>query len=64
MNEEPLVRVVRGAAGPEETAALVAVLLARSSGADAAPRAARSAWAASGRPYAGPRSWRESALPR
>ncbi|HET6529309.1 MAG TPA: acyl-CoA carboxylase subunit epsilon [Actinoplanes sp.] len=61
MNEEPLVRVLRGEPAPDELAALVAVLLTRSS---SPPRAAASAWAASGRPWAGHRSWRASTLPR
>jgi hypothetical protein len=60
MNAEPLVRVVRGAPAAEELAALVAVLAARSS----PRRPVGSAWAASGRPSAGHRSWRASTLPQ
>ena len=62
--ERPLLRIVRGAPTPEELAALVAVLSARSGGAEPAPEP-RSAW---GRPGSGvrgglpsyPGAWRES----
>ncbi|HSF98595.1 MAG TPA: acyl-CoA carboxylase epsilon subunit [Ornithinibacter sp.] len=62
----PSVVVVRGAATPEEVAALVAVLAAASGdGADSTPEAALSAWAAHGatlrRPVGhGPGAWRNS----
>jgi hypothetical protein len=70
---EPYLRVVRGAAGPEEIAALVATLTAiaaaRSRAAEEAkPAAVRSNWNARARllrapvhPAAG--GWRRSALP-
>ncbi|HYB16515.1 MAG TPA: acyl-CoA carboxylase subunit epsilon [Streptosporangiaceae bacterium] len=69
---EPLLRVVRGDATPEETAALVAVLMARSGSAGRAARrpgrTARGAWSdRSGlmrRPLRpGPGAWRRSAVP-
>jgi hypothetical protein len=55
MSEEPevarpVLRIVRGDATPEELAALVAVLSARSGGAAPAPEPVRSAW---GRPGSG-----------
>jgi hypothetical protein len=62
----PLLRVVRGDATPEELAALVAVLTARSQGGGEPVAAERSAW---GRPLMrkpltpGPGAWRRSALP-
>jgi len=67
----PLLRVVRGDATPEEIAAVVAVLLARSADAGA-PGQARSVsglWADRSRllrrPLSpGPGAWRRSALPR
>jgi hypothetical protein len=67
----PLLRVVRGDPTPEETAALVAVLMARAGDA-AAPGPARSVsgfWADRSRllrrPLSpGPGAWRRSALPR
>ena len=66
----PLLRVVRGDATPEEIAALVAILLARSAGAEA-PGPARSgenSWSGPSRllrrPLSpGPGAWRRSALP-
>jgi len=65
METEPLVSVVRGRPTDGELAALVAVLAARSSSVDAAPRPATpSAWINSARPMGGPASWRASALPR
>jgi len=65
MDEEPLVRVVRGTPTPEEVAALVGVLLSRFTTANAkTSRPSMDAWVRSARPYAGPRSWRESGLPR
>ena len=66
---EPLLRVVRGDASPQEIAALIAVLLAaRPADADVAPEPARSAWsdrsALLRRPvHPGPGAWRHSALP-
>jgi hypothetical protein len=73
---EPVLRVVRGDATPEEIAALVAVLVARSgrSGRDGVGAARRSARPAPGawsdrsrqlrRPlHPGPGAWRRSALP-
>jgi Acyl-CoA carboxylase epsilon subunit len=67
---QPLLRVVRGDAAPEEIAALVAVLLARSADAEA-PGQARSvsdAWSDRSRLlrrplFPGPGAWRRSALP-
>ncbi len=67
---QPLLRVVRGDATPEEIAALVAVLLARSAD-TAAPRPDRSVpgfWSDRAsqlrRPlYPGPGAWRRSSLP-
>jgi acyl-CoA carboxylase epsilon subunit len=69
-DDRPILRVVRGNATPEEIAALVAVLLARSADAEA-PGPARSvsgSWAdRSGqirRPLSpGPGAWRRTALP-
>ena len=69
-DDQPLLRVVRGDATPEEIAALVAVLLARSADAEA-PGPARSvsgSWADRSRllrqPLSpGPGAWRRSALP-
>ena len=67
---QPLLRVVRGEATPEEIAALVAVLLARPAG-DEAPGPARSVpgfWSDRAsqlrRPlYPAPGAWRRSGLP-
>jgi len=66
----PLLRVVRGDATPEEIAALVAVLLARSADAKAPgqARSVQSSWADRSRllrrPLSpGPGAWRRSALP-
>jgi hypothetical protein len=69
-DDRPILRVVRGDATPEEIAALVAVLLARSADAEA-PSPARSvsgSWADRSRllrrPLSpGPGAWRRSALP-
>jgi len=66
---EPLLRVVRGDASPEEIAALVAVLASRAALADEPPEPTRSAWsdrsAQLRRPVTpGPGAWRSSALPR
>ncbi|HEX2356084.1 MAG TPA: acyl-CoA carboxylase subunit epsilon [Micromonosporaceae bacterium] len=67
----PLIRVIRGTPTPEELAALVGVVLARSRSGGTAPDAPRSAWVRSGRPggfdltaLRGPSGWRTSALPR
>jgi acyl-CoA carboxylase epsilon subunit len=68
---EPALRVVRGDATPEEIAALVAILMARSEQGGAARRPARpapGAWADRAsqlrRPlHPGPGAWRRSALP-
>ena len=65
----PALRVVRGDATPEEIAALVAVLLARSAaGEGPAPALARSAWSDRSRLlrrplFPGAGAWRRSALP-
>jgi hypothetical protein len=66
----PVLRVIRGDATPEEIAAVVAVLLARSAAPDAPPppRPAPSAWADRSRLlrrplFPGPDAWRRSALP-
>jgi hypothetical protein len=65
----PFLRVVRGDPTPEELAALVAVVMARSAEADAAPAApSRSAWSDRSRQLRGslspgPGAWRRSALP-
>ncbi|MFB9691926.1 acyl-CoA carboxylase subunit epsilon [Amorphoplanes digitatis] len=65
MNEEPLVKVVRGAPTPEELAALVCVVARGHTGPDShSGRPSISAWTRSARPAAGRTSWRESALPR
>jgi hypothetical protein len=61
----PVLRIVRGEPSPEELAALVAVLSARSGGGAAEPESRRSAW---GRPGTGmqghlathPGAWKES----
>jgi Acyl-CoA carboxylase epsilon subunit len=67
----PVLRVIHGDATPEEIAAVVAVLLARSAAASAlavpAP-SALSAWADRSRQlrrplFPGPDAWRRSALP-
>jgi len=68
---EPALRVVRGDATPEEVAALVAVLMARSGqgGAARRPRAsALGAWSDRSRLirrplHPGPGAWRRSGLP-
>jgi hypothetical protein len=67
----PVLRVIRGDATPEEIAAVVAVLLARSAASDASSSSARplpSAWADRSRllrrpVHAGPGAWRRSGLP-
>jgi len=66
---QPFLRVVRGEPTPEELAALVAVLMARSGVPEAAPVApARSGWSDRSRQLRGslsrgPGAWRRSALP-
>jgi hypothetical protein len=65
METEPLVSVVRGKPSDGELAALLTVLLSRSTSVDASPpRPAASAWTSSARPSMGPASWRTSGLPR
>jgi hypothetical protein len=68
--DRPLLRVVRGDATPEEIAALVAVLLARSAdaGAPGPARSVKNAWSDRSRQLRrplspGPGAWRRSALP-
>jgi hypothetical protein len=70
-DDQPILRVVRGDATPEEIAALVAVLLARSADAEASgpARSVTGSWSdRSGQlgrpPSPGPGAWRRSALPR
>ena len=63
----PLLTVVRGEPTPEQLAALVAVLAARSAGGDPEPVAAPSLWSAPQlrQPlHPGPGAWRASSLPR
>jgi Acyl-CoA carboxylase epsilon subunit len=64
---QPLLRIVRGDATPEEIAALVAVLTARAESAADTRAPSRSAWAdpvlRQPLPH-GPSGWRRSALPR
>jgi Acyl-CoA carboxylase epsilon subunit len=66
----PTLRVIRGDAGPEEIAALLAVITARSAAAvAAAERPAGSAWADRGAlmrqpPRPGPGAWRASSWQR
>jgi hypothetical protein len=65
MDEEPLVRVVRGNPADLELAALTAVLATRSTSVDATNSdSATSAWSRSARPSTGRRSWRQSGLPQ
>ncbi|WP_203742958.1 acyl-CoA carboxylase subunit epsilon [Actinoplanes cyaneus] len=65
MNEEPLVGVVRGSLDDHELAALVAILAVRSIPVNSSSRPqTASDWIRSGRPSAGARSWKSSALPR
>jgi hypothetical protein len=66
----PILRVIRGDATPEEIAAVVAVLLARSAASDASSSAqpTPSAWADRSRLlrrplHPGPDAWRRSGLP-
>ena len=67
---QPLLRVVRGDATPEEIAALVAVLLARSGDAEAPSpvRSVKNSWSDRSRQLRrplspGPGAWRGSGLP-
>jgi len=69
-DDRPTLRVVRGNATPEEIAALVAVLLARSADAEAPgpARSVQNAWSDRSRQLRrslapGPGAWRRSALP-
>jgi hypothetical protein len=65
MDKEPLVSIVRGTPTDEELAALVAVLSAASTTANAnTPRPSMSAWSRAARPSMGPASWRTSTLPQ
>ena len=67
MDEEPLVRVVRGTPTAEELAALVGMLASRwrpAGGTASRPSPAASAWARSARPGRSAGGWRASALPR
>ena len=67
----PVLRVIRGDATPEETAAVVAALLSRAAASDASSSSARplrSAWADRSRllrrpVHPGPGAWRRSGLP-
>jgi hypothetical protein len=62
---EPFIRVIRGTPTPEELAALVGVVIARSRPALAGPpQPTASAWTLSARPGGGRSSWRASGLPR
>ena len=71
MTDAPLLRIVRGTPSADELAALVAVVAARASAADAPGPPARPLW---GRPVLrpsltsdltpGPGAWRASGLPR
>ena len=66
---EPLLRVVRGDASPQEIAALVAVLAARQAVADEPAEPTPSAWSDRSAQLRyplspGPGAWRRSALPR
>jgi hypothetical protein len=69
-DDRPILRVVRGNATPEEIAALVAVLLARSADAEASgpARSVSGSWSDRSRSlrrplFPGPGAWRRSALP-
>ena len=68
--QQPVLRIVRGDATPEEIAALVAVIASMSGGQAPSKRRGRAApWADPGRrsrtPLAhGPGAWRSSGLPR
>ena len=66
---EPVLRVIRGDATPEEIAALLAVLMSRTAASEPeAPSPVRSAWSDRSRLvrrplHPGPGGWRRSALP-
>ncbi|MCA2219321.1 acyl-CoA carboxylase subunit epsilon [Jidongwangia harbinensis] len=65
MDEEPLVRVLRGAPTAEEVAALLGALASRSiNTTEPAPENSRTAWTRSALPTHGATSWRDSGLPR
>jgi hypothetical protein len=65
MDEEPLVRVVRGEPADDELAALTVLLAARSAEVDAVPASpGPTAWTRSARPSPKASSWRESGRPR
>jgi hypothetical protein len=65
MDVEPLLSVVRGMPTDEELAAVLTIIAARSTTADAQNRTAEiSAWTRSARPSMAPASWRASGLPR
>ena len=65
MSETPTLRIVRGDATPEEVAALVAVLAARSGGVAGEEPATRSQWSRPqprpALPAPGPGAWRAAA---
>jgi hypothetical protein len=64
MDEEPLVRVVRGTPDAAEVAALVVALTRRSSSPISdADVSELTPWVRSGRPAMSPRAWRGSGLP-
>ena len=67
--QQPLLKVVRGDATPEEVAAIVAVLASLRGGEEAAPRRRPPHWSAHHRKVRGslphgPGGWRSSGLPR
>jgi hypothetical protein len=65
MDEELLVRVVRGTPTEHELAALITIVAARSTSMDAiSPSFRPSPWTMSARPSTRPSSWRASAMPR
>jgi len=66
---QPILRVIRGDATPEEIAALLAVIAARGRAAEGPPRRTPSAWenreyTMRSLPAPGPGAWRASAWPR
>ena len=62
MDEEPLLRVLKGTPTPEELAALVGALATRSTSADSrSAQVGVSRWAAGGRTFP---SWKASGRPR
>ncbi|GAB2847156.1 acyl-CoA carboxylase subunit epsilon [Actinocorallia aurea] len=69
MSERPFLQVIKGDATPEEVAALIAVVSARSAAPAAAPARRASVWTdrarlVRGPVRPGPGAWRASALPR